>query len=80
MKSNLKFNRGKLPPGPDRTLKATALIYLEEALQAERYEECDRLIRNAQRYGAGPEEIGEVVADAAKTVRRRVARARISAN
>ena len=57
MKSNLVFNRNKLPDAPDRTLKAAALVYLEEALQSERYEECAQLVRNAQRYGASPQEI-----------------------
>ena len=74
MKGNLLFNRNKLPDAPDRTLKATALVYLEEALQSERYEECGQLVRNAQRYGASTEEIEKVITDAAKGIRRRVIR------
>ena len=61
MKSNLVLNQAALSNQFDRTLKATALIYLEEALRNERYEECAQLIRNAQRFGAKPGEITSVI-------------------
>ena len=80
MKGNLLFNRNKLPDAPDRTLKATALVYLEEALLSERYEECAQLVRSAQRYGASPKEIEQVIADVVKGLRRRIIRTRISRN
>jgi hypothetical protein len=45
----------------DKTLKATALIYLNEALTKERYEDCREIIKRAKRFGAESQEIQEVI-------------------
>ena len=42
-------------------LRETALEYLREALIREEYEDCPELIGSAREYGAGSEEIREVL-------------------
>ena len=42
-------------------LKATALLYLKEALFKEDYESCNELIANAKRFGAQQSEIDEAL-------------------
>ena len=55
------------PPGTRRRLKhpvrLTALLYLREALLAERYEECADLIAVAQEFGAPPYEVQLLLED-----------------
>ena len=46
----------------DSLLKATSLLYLKDALEEERYEECGYIIENAKSYGASRSEISAVVA------------------
>lgn len=50
------------PVNPDTALKATALIYLRDALLGERYEDCPELIRAAKGFGADSMEIRTVIA------------------
>jgi len=45
-------------------LRLTALLYLREALQTERYEECAELIRFAKRFGARNGDIRSLLEDA----------------
>jgi len=45
----------------DDTLKTTALLYLKEALEAERYEDCAELIASAKELGAQRSEIKQVI-------------------
>ena len=44
-------------------VKLTALLYLREALQKERYEECAELIEIAREFGARPFEILNLLED-----------------
>ena len=46
----------------DNTLKATALLYLNEALENERYEDCAGLVESAAELGAQSGEISEIIA------------------
>jgi len=57
MKNNLTFNNEGNKLTAANTLKATALLYLKEALLKERYETCADLIQRAKRYGATQNEI-----------------------
>ena len=50
-------------------VKLTALLYLREALQNQRYEECPEFIRVAQEFGAQPREIEELLEDARRMPR-----------
>jgi len=60
---NNVFNRKpEGPPVPDAALKATALIYLKDALESERYEHCADLIRAAKGFGADDMEVRTVIA------------------
>ncbi len=45
----------------NRALKATALLYLKEALGQERYEECAELIESAKELGAAQSDIDKVI-------------------
>lgn len=45
----------------DPLLKTTSLLYLKDALQRERYEECAVLIQNAKGFGASTREISDVL-------------------
>ncbi len=44
-------------------VKLTALLYLKEALLAQRYEECPQFISVAQEFGANAQEIEELLED-----------------
>ena len=46
----------------ENALQVTALLYLQEALAEERYEECAELIRSARELGVGQAAIGTVLA------------------
>ncbi len=46
----------------ENALQVTALLYLQEALAAERYEECTELIGSAKELGVGQTEISTVLA------------------
>lgn len=50
-------------------VKLTALLYLREALLAERYEECHGFIEVAREFGAQEREIEELLEDARRTPR-----------
>ena len=45
----------------DDLLKTTALLYLKEALYAERFEECASLIQSAKSFGASVSEVSKVL-------------------
>jgi len=47
---------------PDETLKETALLYLQEALVKEQYEQAPKLIYTAKRYGAKTSDIRKAIA------------------
>ncbi len=50
-------------------VKLTALLYLREALLAERYEECPLFIRVAKQFGAVNREIEDLLEDARRMPR-----------
>lgn len=50
-------------------VKLTALLYLKEALLAERYEECPLFVRVAKQFGAVNREIEELLEDARRMPR-----------
>ena len=70
MRNNLLYNdeRNK-PVTPDETLKATALIYLKEALVREEFEQCPELILKAKQFGAEGGEIRKVIAEHTRGVK-----------
>lgn len=45
----------------DEVLKLTALVYFEDALTAQRYEDCPELIRAAKSFGATQADIRAVI-------------------
>ena len=45
----------------DHPIKVTALVYLTEALERERYEECEELIQIASEFGASASRINEAI-------------------
>ena len=49
--------------GPDQTLKLTALLYLKEALNAQKFETCQELIDTAKNLGVESGEISAVITD-----------------
>ncbi len=53
-------------PLTDPLLKTTALFYLRDALEKERYEECADLLESARGYGASPREINSALAQAVR--------------
>jgi len=44
-------------------VRLTALLYLSEALRAERYEECEEIVQVAQEFGATQNEIRSLLED-----------------
>ncbi len=50
-------------------VKLTALLYLKEAVLAQRYEQCPDFIRIAQEFGAQEMEINELLEDPRRTPR-----------
>lgn len=65
MRHNLVFpGRESKPLAAEGLLKATSLLYLKDALQKERYEECAALIQVAKSYGADSGDIGRAIAEA----------------
>ena len=61
MKLSVNFNKPK-PDFSDESRKAVTLIYFEEALYKEEYEECAQLVQAAKRFGAQQSEIVKVIA------------------
>jgi len=49
--------------GADQTLKVTALLYLKEALTAQKYESCKELIDTAKSPGVEQGDISAVITD-----------------
>ncbi len=47
----------------DELLKATALLYFQDALLKSEYEECAELIAVAKQYGATQSDINDTIAD-----------------
>lgn len=45
----------------NQILKATALIYLKDALDNQDYEECEELIQKAKKFGATQNDIDEIL-------------------
>ena len=63
MNNNLVFNqRESRPLAVYSLLRATSLLYLKDALERERYEECVGLIQSARSYGATSGDIGRIIA------------------
>ena len=63
MRNFLLPNKQEKPSSHDKILKATALMYLKEALVKEVYEDCPELIQNAKDFGAEQKEISELIAE-----------------
>ena len=61
MKNLLFRSNQNQPAGQEEVLKSTALLYLEEALFKERFEDCDELIQTAKGFGAQLYEIKAVI-------------------
>lgn len=68
MKLNVNFKRNK-PELSEDARKAISLLYLEEALYKEQYEECAGLIQTAQGFGAEPSEVSKVIAKHLKSLK-----------
>ena len=52
----------KKPEFSEDARREITLLYLEEALYKEQYEDCGQIIQNAKRFGAGPDEVSKVIA------------------
>jgi hypothetical protein len=63
MRNNLITANQKKPPAPNEVLKATALVYLKDALIKEEFEQCPELIQKAQYFGADKTEVQKVIAE-----------------
>ncbi len=61
MRNFLINEKQNKPLTQDRILKATALLYLKEALVREQYEDCKELIQNAKDFGAEGKEISTLL-------------------
>lgn len=48
-------------------VKLTALLYLKEALIAEKYETCAEFIRIAREFGANAQEVRSILEDSRRT-------------
>ena len=71
MKLNVNFNKKtNNPEFSDDARKAITLLYFEEALYKERYEECGQLVQTAKRFGAEQEEISQIIAKHLKSAKR----------
>ncbi|HBO97431.1 MAG TPA: hypothetical protein DD648_05325 [Candidatus Omnitrophica bacterium] len=63
MKFNVNFNNNKTKPEfSEDARKAISLLYLEEALYKEQYEECAEIVSSAKRFGAESSDINKVIA------------------
>jgi hypothetical protein len=63
MKLNLNFNkRTNKPEFSEDARKAVSLLYFEEALYKEEYEECGQLAQAAKALGAEQGEITKIIA------------------
>ena len=49
------------PVAADDALKLTTLLYLKDALEGERYENCAELIQTAKEFGAEQDDISQVI-------------------
>jgi hypothetical protein len=63
MRNNLIFTNQNKPPVSDEALKATALIYLKDALAKQEFEQCPDIIQSALNFGADKAEVAKVIAD-----------------
>ena len=54
----------------DEILKATALLYLDEALRKEVYEDCTELIGIARKFGANKDEIDNLIFTSIRGIKR----------
>ena len=74
MKLNVNFNRKTSKPEfSEDARKAISLLYFEEALYKEQYEDCAQLVQAAKRFGAEPSEISKIIAKYLKVVKYGVA-------
>lgn len=64
MERNAFANAQIRQAGADEVLKATSLLYLRDALRAERYEECAQLAQAARGFGAKREDIRQAIREA----------------
>ena len=62
MKNNVFLNEEQAL-GTDQLLKVTALVYLQEALVAQKYETCQELIDTAKNLGVEQGDISAVITD-----------------
>ena len=66
MRNNIIYTNNKKPAAPNKVLKATALIYFQEALAKEEFEQCPELIQKAHDFGANKKDIQKVIAQYVK--------------
>jgi len=66
MRNYLTYKTQKKPAAPNEILKVTALIYLEDALEKEEFEQCPELIQKAQYFGAGRGDVQKILAKYAR--------------
>ena len=72
MRNEIAFNKNiNKKNNPDEALKYTTLLYLGEALDNERYEECPDLIRSAKRFGATSSQVRKTIARHLKKIKGR---------
>jgi hypothetical protein len=79
MKLNVNLtNRTKKPEFSEEARKAITLLYLEEALYKEQYEECAQIVQNARKLGAKDEEVRKVIGQFLKNKGKRPQREAVS--
>ena len=62
MKSNInQKNRINRRYSENRSLKITALLYLKQALNQEKYEDCADLVKQAKEFGAHKDEVRRII-------------------
>ena len=66
----IQNNQKNQQANPDDVLKATALLYLQDALVSEQYEDAPELIATAKKFGAQQGEISKVIAEYVAGVRK----------
>lgn len=67
MNNNVTYtNNNDKPRTPNELLKVTALLYFQEALARQEYEQCPALLKTARRFGARRTEIAQAIDEVQK--------------
>ena len=75
MKLNVNLtNRINKPEFSDEARKEIALLYLEEALDKEQYEDCRQIIENAKQFGVKNDEVSKFIVTFLKNKGKRLPR------